>query len=162
MSTDQATVSPEPATAGALHTRVRPEPTPLRSEPPATGQPLPGMGAIVTDDGVAFRVWAPHASGVSVMGEFNGWDTAASRLTSEDNGYWYGYVEGAEVGQDDVARRGLARRAGRARDGSARRCAGGAVGGLGRRLDDLAGGGERVGLVRRGGRRRPRLGRGRA
>ena len=32
-----------------------------------------GMGAIVHDDGVAFRVWAPNADRVSVVGTFNDW-----------------------------------------------------------------------------------------
>jgi 1,4-alpha-glucan branching enzyme len=33
-----------------------------------------GMGAIPHAGGIAFRVWAPHAKGVSVIGSFNGWD----------------------------------------------------------------------------------------
>ncbi|MCC2593922.1 alpha amylase C-terminal domain-containing protein [Tessaracoccus sp. OS52] len=60
---------------------------------------LAGMGAIVADGGVAFRVWAPHAETVSVFGEFNDWDTDANALESEGNGFWYGFVEGAEPGQ---------------------------------------------------------------
>ncbi|GAA4898468.1 alpha-amylase family glycosyl hydrolase [Tessaracoccus lubricantis] len=59
------------------------------------------MGAIVADGGVGFRVWAPNADEVSVFGEFNDWDTAAHPLTREnDEGYWYGYVEGAKAGQE--------------------------------------------------------------
>jgi 1,4-alpha-glucan branching enzyme len=57
------------------------------------------MGAIVTDEGVAFRVWAPHASSVSVKGDFNDWSEDANPLGTEFNGYWYGFVPGATVGQ---------------------------------------------------------------
>lgn len=61
--------------------------------------PLPGMGAIVAEGGVGFRVWAPHADSVSVIGDFNDWDGDANPLDSEDNGYWYGFVDGARPGQ---------------------------------------------------------------
>jgi len=32
------------------------------------------MGALPHAGGVAFRVWAPHAQRVSVIGSFNDWD----------------------------------------------------------------------------------------
>ena len=32
------------------------------------------LGAHVTDEGVAFAVWAPNAAKVSVVGEWNRWD----------------------------------------------------------------------------------------
>ena len=60
----------------------------------------PGMGAIITDGGVAFRVWAPNADSVSVTGDFNGWSVDANLLENEGNGYWYGFVEGAAPGQE--------------------------------------------------------------
>ncbi len=59
-----------------------------------------GMGAIITDTGVAFRVWAPNATSVSVKGEFNDWSEDANPLGTEFNGFWYGFVEGAQVGQE--------------------------------------------------------------
>ena len=49
-------------------------------------------------DGVAFRVWAPHASQVSVVGAFNDWDASAHPMTSEPRGYWYAFVDSARIG----------------------------------------------------------------
>ncbi len=40
----------------------------------------PGMGAIPHDKGVAFRVWAPNADAVSVIGTFNNWDATKHAL----------------------------------------------------------------------------------
>src|SRR5690348_10252366 len=78
--------------------------------PPAQGKPgrvayraeaRPGMGAIPHQNGVAFRVWAPNAEAVSVVGTFNNWDKAAHPLTREnDDGYWYADVPGAKVGDE--------------------------------------------------------------
>src|SRR5689334_14647857 len=60
-----------------------------------------GMGAIPHEKGVAFRVWAPHAEAVSVVGTFNDWNAARHPLTREnDDGYWYGDVPGAKVGDE--------------------------------------------------------------
>jgi 1,4-alpha-glucan branching enzyme len=58
------------------------------------------MGAIVAPDGVGFRVWAPHAETVAVTGDFVEWDAAGVPLTSELDGYWYGFVPGAAAGQE--------------------------------------------------------------
>jgi 1,4-alpha-glucan branching enzyme len=38
------------------------------------GTKIKGMGSILHAQGVAFRVWAPHAQHVSVIGSFNNWD----------------------------------------------------------------------------------------
>ena len=63
--------------------------------------PEPGMGAIPHETGVAFRVWAPHAEAVSVVGAFNDWDKTKHPLTREnDEGYWYADVPGAKVGDE--------------------------------------------------------------
>lgn len=35
-------------------------------------------------EGVYFAVWAPHAQGVSVVGEFNGWNTEANRMERQE------------------------------------------------------------------------------
>ena len=61
---------------------------------------LAGMGAIITDGGVAFRVWAPHADSVAVTGDFNEWGITSNPLGDEGNGFWYGFVEGATIGQE--------------------------------------------------------------
>lgn len=63
-------------------------------------QSLEGMGAIPARSGVGFRVWAPNADAVSVMGNFNGWSNTANPLDSEGNGYWYGFVRGAHAGDE--------------------------------------------------------------
>ena len=44
-------------------------------------------------DGWRFRVWAPHAAAVSVVGEFNGWDISAAPL-ERDGEIWSGFIPG--------------------------------------------------------------------
>ena len=39
-----------------------------------------GSHKLANEDKVVFRVWAPHAAAVSVVGDFNGWDTYSSSL----------------------------------------------------------------------------------
>ncbi len=46
------------------------------------------FGAHKTDDGTLFRVWAPNAKSVSVVGDFNGWDSAADPMHRIDGGIW--------------------------------------------------------------------------
>ena len=57
-----------------------------------------GMGAIPHAGGVGFRVWAPHAERVSVIGSFNGWESGKHPMQAEENGYWYADVAEAKVG----------------------------------------------------------------
>ena len=59
---------------------------------------ITGMGAIPHQGGVAFRVWAPHAERVAVIGSFNDWEEDKNPLQSEGNGYWYADVAGAHPG----------------------------------------------------------------
>jgi len=58
-----------------------------------------GMGSLPFPSGTAFRVWAPHADAVAVVGDFNGWADDRDRLARENGGYWSGEVHGASVGQ---------------------------------------------------------------
>ncbi|MCP5560514.1 MAG: alpha amylase C-terminal domain-containing protein [Verrucomicrobiaceae bacterium] len=57
------------------------------------------MGSMPVEGGVAFRVWAPHAESVSVVGDFNDWTEGVDAMTREANDTWYTFVEGARVGQ---------------------------------------------------------------
>ncbi len=61
------------------------------------------MGAVPHDGGVTFRVWAPHARNVAVVGDFCGWDRARKTPLAPDHatsGTWSGFVPGADVGSE--------------------------------------------------------------
>jgi 1,4-alpha-glucan branching enzyme len=57
-----------------------------------------GMGALPSEGATSFRVWAPNATKVSVVGEFNDWDPGADPLNREDGGMWAREVKGAGPG----------------------------------------------------------------
>jgi len=59
-----------------------------------------GMGAIPHKDGVAFRVWAPNATSVSVVGDFNDWQPERHPMIAEADGYWYADVDAARIGHE--------------------------------------------------------------
>jgi len=61
---------------------------------------IKGKGSILHKNGVAFRVWAPHANRVSVIGSFNGWDSVKHPMQSEEKGYWYADVAEAVAGDE--------------------------------------------------------------
>ncbi len=55
------------------------------------------MGAHLTEDGVWFSVWAPHAYSVSVVGEFNNWDGREHPMDKDDEtGIWTTFVPGID------------------------------------------------------------------
>ncbi|MDG2014266.1 MAG: 1,4-alpha-glucan branching enzyme, partial [Pirellulaceae bacterium] len=50
--------------------------------------------------GVNFAVWAPNATGVSVVGDFNDWDQTADQMKSvAASGIWEAFVPTANTGQ---------------------------------------------------------------
>ena len=61
---------------------------------------IKGMGAILHAQGVAFRVWAPHAQQVSLIGSFNDWDGTKHPMQAEMNGCWYANVPEAHAGDE--------------------------------------------------------------
>jgi 1,4-alpha-glucan branching enzyme len=56
------------------------------------------LGAQLRPDGTSFRVWAPNAGHVSVIGDFNGWSGDASPMTPGDTGIWEAFVPGVQQG----------------------------------------------------------------
>ena len=59
---------------------------------------LKSMGAIPHAGGVGFRVWAPNAQRVSVIGTFNDWDGSKHPMEAEDEGFWYADLSEAHIG----------------------------------------------------------------
>jgi 1,4-alpha-glucan branching enzyme len=59
-----------------------------------------GFGAQLTEAGARFVVWAPNASAVSVIGDFNGWQSDAHPATPrpDGSGIWELELEGATAG----------------------------------------------------------------
>ena len=63
-------------------------------------QHFDGMGATCYPEGVYYRVWAPHADSVSVVGSFNDWKEDSNPLQKEDNGMWGALVENSKEGDE--------------------------------------------------------------
>ena len=61
----------------------------------ATG--IKALGATPHEQGVVFRVWAPHATQVSVIGSFNDWDGGKHPMQAEEDGYWFTNVAEAHA-----------------------------------------------------------------
>ena len=57
------------------------------------------LGVWQCDAGMAFRVWAPNADSVSVVGEFNAWDWNRNEMKRDDQGCWFAEVPEAKFGQ---------------------------------------------------------------
>ena len=59
------------------------------------------MGCMLDVQSATFRVWAPNAARVSVIGEWNGWDAGAHPLEGRQDGtgIWEGGVRGVVRGQ---------------------------------------------------------------
>ncbi len=56
------------------------------------------LGALVSDEGTTFRVWAPNASAVSVVGDGNGWQPGVDVLEPDPSGVWRGTFNSYGVG----------------------------------------------------------------
>ena len=56
------------------------------------------VGAIFRNKGVSFRVWAPFAKDVAVVGHFSNWQPV--QMQNENDGYWHVYIKGARAGQE--------------------------------------------------------------
>ncbi len=48
-------------------------------------------------DGFLFRVWAPNAKAVSVVGDFNNWEVGATPMSADDGGIWEGFVPDLKI-----------------------------------------------------------------
>lgn len=59
---------------------------------------LQRMGAIPHGKGVSFRVWAPNAQRVAVIGTFNNWDSASHPMQAEPEGFWHADLSAAHIG----------------------------------------------------------------
>ncbi len=65
-----------------------------------TNETKPPMGATVGENGTDFRVWAPHATAVSVVGSFNDWKPEAHPMERDDQGCWHRLVAEAKAGDE--------------------------------------------------------------
>ena len=54
------------------------------------------FGSFKNADSVIFRVWAPNAKSVAVVGDFNGWDIAQNHMGNIGSGVWQTEISGLE------------------------------------------------------------------
>ena len=52
------------------------------------------LGSFLNENGAVFRVWAPNARAVSVVGDFNNWNNDANYMTRENGGIWQTEISG--------------------------------------------------------------------
>jgi 1,4-alpha-glucan branching enzyme len=73
----------------------------LPSASPVLEKTFTGLGAVrLKEGGVGFRVWAPNADTVSVVGSFNNWDATTHPLARDESGNWSGIVTEAKPGDE--------------------------------------------------------------
>jgi len=59
------------------------------------------LGCHVEDGGAWFRVWAPNAKAISVIGDFNAWNKETHKLEKiKDSNVWEVFVENVEIFQN--------------------------------------------------------------
>jgi len=57
-------------------------------------------GEMFGESGYSFAVWAPNAQSVSVVGDFNGWDTVANPMHPQgSSGVWHCFIKNVTDGQ---------------------------------------------------------------
>jgi len=57
------------------------------------------LGAHLVEGGTHFAVWAPNANGVTVIGDWNGWDNGSQGLQLRgSSGIWEGFINGVGKG----------------------------------------------------------------
>lgn len=61
--------------------------------------PTTPMGSTLIGGGCAFRLWAPRAREVHVLGDFNGWRRSDASLLEQRDGHWCGFFPDARKGQ---------------------------------------------------------------
>ena len=54
------------------------------------------LGSFLEGDKATFRVWAPNASAISVVGDFNGWCVGANPMYPIASGVWQAEITGVE------------------------------------------------------------------
>ncbi|CAN5494256.1 alpha-amylase family glycosyl hydrolase [soil metagenome] len=72
------------------------------ADPDIPTYPL-GANVVPAGDGggVVFRVWAPNAIDLHVVGQFNGFNTSSGQMAKDSGtGYWSAWVANASVGQE--------------------------------------------------------------
>ncbi|MDZ7859425.1 MAG: alpha-amylase family glycosyl hydrolase [Candidatus Krumholzibacteriota bacterium] len=62
------------------------------------------MGALPLEEGYLFRVWAPNADSVSVVGSFNDWNENRNQMERGEGGIWSAPVKEAETGDEYLYR----------------------------------------------------------
>lgn len=51
----------------------------------------------IKGDTFAFRVWAPHAKEISVVGDFNGWTSGVDRMKKISDSVWEAVIDGVKL-----------------------------------------------------------------
>jgi 1,4-alpha-glucan branching enzyme len=95
----------KPASNKAVTASKKTNATSSASQAPAAAKSAPsqapvrtGFGALPHPAGTTFRVWAPAATAVSVVGTFNNWDKNAHPLQAETDGNWAADLPGVKAG----------------------------------------------------------------
>jgi len=91
--------TPTKPAASSKKTAIAKPSTPKSTPQPASAAPVrEGFGALPHAGGTTFRVWAPAATAVSVVGTFNDWDKDANPLQAEQDGNWAADLPHAKAG----------------------------------------------------------------